>query len=141
MIDQELRRRLSQEIKNLLPLFRYLVLQTETHAFCLALSAAALIGFFPPAWYACHFQRHPALGRCLHRVSRQFSPIPRRPGLRQCATWKSRLSKWARATNFFSAVGLTRRGGYFHSAGNGTESVVEGSADRPYWLNQLMGLI
>ena len=29
------------------PLFRYLVLQTETHAFCLALACAALIGFYP----------------------------------------------------------------------------------------------
>src|ERR1051326_2388004 len=47
MIDQELRRRLIQEIKNLVPLFRYLILQTETHAFCLALAGAALLGFFP----------------------------------------------------------------------------------------------
>src|SRR5215475_4733671 len=29
------------------PLFRYLVLRTETHAFCLALACAALIGFYP----------------------------------------------------------------------------------------------
>src|SRR5437870_12937844 len=47
MIDHDLRRRLIREIKNLFPLFRYLILQTETHAFCLALAAAALIGFFP----------------------------------------------------------------------------------------------
>jgi hypothetical protein len=46
MIDHDLRRRLVREIKNLFPLFRYLILQTETHAFCLALASAALIGFF-----------------------------------------------------------------------------------------------
>src|SRR5437764_9856233 len=47
MIDRDFWRRLSKEIKNLIPLFRYLILQTETHAFCLALAGAALLGFFP----------------------------------------------------------------------------------------------
>jgi membrane protein len=54
MIDREFWRRLPdlgqrllQEIKNLIPLFRYLVLQTETHAFCLALASAATLAFFP----------------------------------------------------------------------------------------------
>ena len=47
MFDRVLVTRLVREIKNLFPLFRYLILQTETHAFCLALAAAALIGFFP----------------------------------------------------------------------------------------------
>src|SRR5436190_23897603 len=40
-------RRLTGELKNLVPLFRYLVLQTETHAFCLGLAGAALLAFFP----------------------------------------------------------------------------------------------
>ncbi len=47
MLNQDFWRRLGKEIKNLFPLFRYLVLQTETHAFCLALAGAALLGFFP----------------------------------------------------------------------------------------------
>jgi uncharacterized BrkB/YihY/UPF0761 family membrane protein len=47
MLNQDFWRRLLKEIKNLFPLFRYLVLQTETHAFCLALAGAALLGFFP----------------------------------------------------------------------------------------------
>src|SRR5215470_1201591 len=46
MLDRDFWRRLAQETQNLFPLFRYLVLQTETHAFCLALAAAALLGFF-----------------------------------------------------------------------------------------------
>src|SRR5262245_5711770 len=33
--------------KTLIPLFRYLVLHTETKAFCLALACAALLGFYP----------------------------------------------------------------------------------------------
>src|SRR3989475_9668480 len=47
IVDRDLWPRLVLEIKNLFPLFRYLVLQTETHAFCLALACAALLGFFP----------------------------------------------------------------------------------------------
>ena len=47
MLNQDFWRRLLKEIQNLFPLFRYLVLQTETHAFCLALAGAALLGFFP----------------------------------------------------------------------------------------------
>src|SRR5215467_9294603 len=47
MIHDDFWSRLAREIKNLLPLFRYLILQTETHAFCLALAGAALVGFFP----------------------------------------------------------------------------------------------
>ena len=55
-------RRFINEIKNLFPLFRYLVLQTETHAFCLALACAALLGLFPASvafltffWYVLHW--------------------------------------------------------------------------------------
>src|ERR1041385_6335959 len=47
MIDREFWRRLAGVIKNLFPLFRYLILQTETHSFCLALAGAALLAFFP----------------------------------------------------------------------------------------------
>src|SRR5260370_38090708 len=47
MFENDSSRRIVQELKNLFPLFRYLVLQTETHAFCLALACAALLGFFP----------------------------------------------------------------------------------------------
>jgi len=47
MFDHDLRHPVAREIKNLFPLFRYLILQTETHAFCLGLAGAALLGFFP----------------------------------------------------------------------------------------------
>src|SRR6266704_5879278 len=47
MFENDSGGRLVQELRNLFPLFRYLILQTETHAFCLALACAALLGFFP----------------------------------------------------------------------------------------------
>ena len=47
MFERDVRIRVAREIKNLFPLFRYLILQTETHAFCLGLACAALLGFYP----------------------------------------------------------------------------------------------
>jgi hypothetical protein len=47
MFASDLWRLIVKETRNLFPLFRYLILQTETHAFCLALACAALLGFFP----------------------------------------------------------------------------------------------
>src|SRR5258708_17502923 len=47
MDSKKLVRDLAAQARTLFPLFRYLVLQTETHAFCLALACAALIGFYP----------------------------------------------------------------------------------------------
>jgi len=47
MFESESSQRIVKEARNLFPLFRYLLLQTETHAFCLALACAALLGFFP----------------------------------------------------------------------------------------------
>src|ERR1043166_3238347 len=51
-------RRFLKEIKNLFPLFRYLVLQTETHAFCLALACAALLGLFPASVVLLTFPKY-----------------------------------------------------------------------------------
>src|SRR2546428_4093940 len=50
--------RITGAIRNLFPLFRYLVLQTETHAFCLALACAALIGFYPFCVLLLSLMRH-----------------------------------------------------------------------------------
>src|ERR1700745_3604390 len=47
MFESESPQRIVKEVRNLFPLFRYLLLQTETHAFCLALACAALLGVFP----------------------------------------------------------------------------------------------
>src|SRR6185503_8577144 len=47
MDRRELFKDLLKNSRTLVPLFRYLILQTETHAFCLALACAALIGFYP----------------------------------------------------------------------------------------------
>ncbi|HEX4999141.1 MAG TPA: YihY/virulence factor BrkB family protein [Terriglobia bacterium] len=52
---------LKNNVRNLWPLFRYLFLRTETHAFCLALSAAALLGFYPFCSMLLWLTRHASL--------------------------------------------------------------------------------
>jgi uncharacterized BrkB/YihY/UPF0761 family membrane protein len=47
MDSRKLFREFVSQARTLFPLFRYLLLRTETHAFCLALACAALIGFYP----------------------------------------------------------------------------------------------
>jgi len=47
MDRQQFTQQLIKHTRSMIPLLRYLVLQTETHAFCLALACAALLGFFP----------------------------------------------------------------------------------------------
>jgi len=47
MDKKQVLRDIATHARSLFPLFRYLILQTETHAFCLALACAALIGFYP----------------------------------------------------------------------------------------------
>src|ERR1051325_8673654 len=80
MLDSDFLRRLWREIQNLVPLFRYLILQSETHSFCLALAAAALVAFFPSClvmlsvfkdllrWQGAH-------DVLLHRVVQTYFPV------------------------------------------------------------------
>jgi hypothetical protein len=44
--------------RTVFPLFRYLILRTETHAFCLALACAALIGFYPFCFLLLSFVKY-----------------------------------------------------------------------------------
>jgi hypothetical protein len=61
MIAHRLLIGLRTNARNLWPLFRYLFLRTETHAFCLALSAAALLGFYPFCSMLLWLTKHAAI--------------------------------------------------------------------------------
>jgi len=141
MIDQELRRRLSQEIKNLIPLFRYLVLQTETHAFCLALAAAALLGFFPSCLVmlaifkkVLHWDN--AYSVLLQTVQSYF-PVDKSTVSYNLAV---RLTQMGRRTGMSSLLWvLLGAAGIFIPLETGLNRLWNVQKDRPYWLNQLVG--
>src|SRR5215471_18382472 len=142
MIDQELRRRLIQEIKNLVPLFRYLVLQTETHAFCLALAGAALLAFFPSCLVALAIFK-----RMLHwdnaytvLLSTVQSYFPFEPKGQITYNLAVRLRQMGRGTGAGSLLWvLLGAAGVFIPLETGLNRLWNVQTDRPYWLNQIVG--
>ncbi len=89
MIDQELRRRLSQEIKNLIPLFRYLFFRRKL-TLLPGPGGGSAARFFPVVPRdAGHFQKDPALGQCLGvllQTVQSYFPVNRGSSV---TTWQS----------------------------------------------------
>ena len=141
MIDHDLRRRLIREIKNLFPLFRYLILQTETHAFCLALASAALIGFFPAclvmlAIFKNTLRWEGAYDVLLNTLQAYF-PISHDFVVRNL---KYHLSLMGRRGELGSLLWiLLGAAGVFIPLETGLNRLWRVQEDRPYWLNQIVG--
>ncbi len=142
--DLDFWRRLAREIKNLFPLFRYLILQTETHAFCLALAAAALLGFFPAClviltvfknvlkWQGAYDVLVNAGG-----VLQTYFPVDQDFVIRNLTY---RLSWMGRRAGLSSLLWvLLGTAGVFVPLETALNRLWQASADRPYWLNQLVG--
>ena len=144
MTDNDFSRRLQAEIKNLIPLFRYLILQTETHAFCLALAGAALIGFFPSclvmlAVFKNILKWGNAYQVLLTTVQAYFPVDPRDPNITH--NLQVRLLQMGRRTGISSLVWvLLGATGVFIPLETGLNRLWKAQKDRPYWLNQLVGL-
>src|SRR5438067_6572103 len=141
MIDHGFWRRLGQEIKNLLPLFRYLILQTETHAFCLALACAALLGFFPASVvlltllrYVLHWD---AAYNVLLDTLRIYFPTSQAFVVRNMVFV---AQTFGRRTQLLSLVWvLMGSAGVFIPLETGFNRLWQVAEDRPYWMNQLVG--
>lgn len=142
MVDREFWQRLSREIKNLIPLFRYLILQTETHAFCLALAGAALLAFFP----ACLVM----LGVFKNVLRWQFaydvllttvqSYFPVDPQDYISRNLKIRLLQMGARAGISTLLWvLLGAAGVFIPLETGLNRLWKVQTDRPYWLNQLVG--
>jgi len=142
MIDREFRRRFVEEIKNLIPLFRYLILQTETHAFCLALAGAALLGFFPAclvmlAIFKNFLKWQGAYDILLTTVQAYFPVDPKDYISRNLSV---RLAQLGRRTELTSLLWvLLGAAGVFIPLETGLNRLWKVQHDRPYWLNQLVG--
>src|SRR5438093_4491829 len=134
-------RRFVSQSKTVIPLFRYLVLQTETHAFCLGLACAALIGFYPFCFlllsvvqYVFRWNRaievviatlreyHPAAQEFLHNLQ---------------ATVATSGKKLQIASVLWILVGAA---GVFIPLESGLNRLWKVEKDRPYWRNQIVGV-
>src|SRR5262245_2314228 len=141
MIDHDLWRRLVQEIRNLIPLFRYLVLQTETHAFCLALAGAALLGFFPSclallAVFKNILRWEGAYDVLLTTIYTYF-PVNQEFVRRNLVAQLQLLKNGAQLTSLLWV--LLGAAGVFIPLETALNRLWKVQGDRPYWLNQIVG--
>ena len=145
MFDHDSWRRLAKETKNLFPLFRYLILQTETHAFCLALAGAALLGFFPSCLVMLAFLKNVLKWNAAYDVLlntvRVYLPASE-PGDAQFVV----RNLTAKLALFGQGAGLTSllwvllgAAGIFVPLETGLNRLWQAREDRPYWLNQIVG--
>jgi membrane protein len=141
MLNQDFWRRLLKEIKNLFPLFRYLVLQTETHAFCLALAGAALLGFFPAclvmlAIFKNVLQWDGAYKILLTTVKSYFptSQATVVAGLDNSVRLLGHSVQWG--SLLWVLLGAA---GVFVPLEMALNRLWKVQEDRPYWLNQVVG--
>jgi membrane protein len=141
MIDHDLWLRLGREIKNLFPLFRYLILRTETHAFCLALAGAALLGFFPSclvilAVFKNILRWEGAYDVFLNTIQTYF-PVDQEFVLRNL---KARLELLGHRGEITSLLWvLLGAAGVFVPLETALNRLWQVHHDRPYWLNQIVG--
>jgi membrane protein len=142
MIDRDFWRRLAGTFKNLFPLFRYLILQTETHAFCLALAAAALLAFFPSclvilAIFKNILRWEGATDVLLTQVLQTYFPVDQDFVIRNL---KFRVVRMGQRTSLISLLWvMLGSAGIFIPLETALNRLWQVSADRPYWLNQLIG--
>jgi membrane protein len=141
MIDRELLLRVGREFKNLVPLFRYLILQTETHAFCLALACAALIGFYPTCLVMLSVLRHILKWDAAYNVFidtlRLYYPHDQDFVIRNLES-----SLPSTTVEIGSLVWiLLAATGIFVPLETGFNRLWQVREDRPYWANQIVGFL
>jgi uncharacterized BrkB/YihY/UPF0761 family membrane protein len=141
MFDSDSGQRFKRELKNLFPLFRYLILQTETHAFCLALACAALLAFFPSCLVLLSVMKNILQWDAAYNVLLDTLEVylPSNQNfviynleVRYRAFGRTELTSliWV----LFGAAAI------FIPLESGFNRLWKVREDRPYWLNQIVGL-
>jgi uncharacterized BrkB/YihY/UPF0761 family membrane protein len=141
MIDQDFWSRLVREIKNLFPLFRYLIIQTETHAFCLALAGAALLAFFPSCLVMLAIFKNILHWDNAYRVLldtlQAYFPVNQDFIVRNLRVTLERMGHRTEIASLLWV--LLGAAGIFIPLETGLNRLWKVPEDRPYWLNQLVG--
>ena len=140
--EQGFFRRFLTESRTVIPLFRYLVLQTETHAFCLALAGAALIGFYPFCFFLMSLMKN-----ILHwnrGADVVIAAILEYYPQSQDFFVNSLVSHVGHAGKKLHVVSivwiLLGAAGVFIPLESALNRLWKVEEDRPYWLNQIIGL-
>src|SRR5262252_6573417 len=141
MIERDFWPRLEKESRNLFPLFRYLVLQTETHAFCLALAGAALLGFFPACTVVLDVFKN-ILGwdgayKVVLKTIQSYFPTNQGAVIGGLEHSVGLLGHRAQLGSLLWV--LLGAAGVFIPLETGLNRLWKVYEDRPYWLNQVVG--
>ncbi len=141
MFNQDTWPTLARETRNLFPLFRYLILQTETHAFCLALACGALLGFFPSCLVMLsvlkHFLHWDAAYNVLLDTLRVYLPSNQPYVIRNLELTFGQFGRPQLVSLVWVLFGAAA---VFIPLESGFNRLWQVREDRPYWLNQLVGL-
>jgi len=141
MFDREpwLQRR--RELKDLVPLFRYLILQTETHAFCLALACGALIGFYPACLVMLSVLKHILQWDAAYNVfiDTLLLYYPTSQDLLISNLEVDLPGRGVEAGSLFWI--LLAATAIFVPLETGFNRLWQVREDRPYWLNQFVGFL
>jgi uncharacterized BrkB/YihY/UPF0761 family membrane protein len=129
------------QTRSAFPLFRYLLLQTETHAFCLALACAALIGFYPFCVLMLYVVRYAfkwnAAYDVLVEAIRDYYPISQKFLIDNL---NISVAQYGHHFSFSSVFWIVLgAAGIFIPLEAGFNRLWKAQADRPYVVNQLVG--
>jgi len=138
---QQFLRDTARHAKTLVPLLRYLVLQTETHAFCLGLACAALIGFYPFCVLLLSLMKYQLKWdggfQVLISTLQAFYPTGRDFLINNLKVSVDLTRRLALGSFFWVFIGAA---GVFIPLETGLNRLWKVQEDRPYWQNQLVGL-
>src|SRR4029079_11795641 len=140
--DQGSFRRFLAESRTVIPLFRYLVLQTETHAFCLGLACAALIGFYPFCFLLMSLMRFvfhwPRGANVIIEAIMEYYPTEQEYFVRNLEVSVLQAGRKLQFASIFWI--LLGAAGIFIPLESALNRLWKVDEDRPYWRNQLVGL-
>jgi uncharacterized BrkB/YihY/UPF0761 family membrane protein len=125
-----------------LPLLRYLVLTTETHAFCGSLAFFALLAFYPASSLLLSLSRYlldwDVAQGVLVQALRQYYPEGQEFLLRNLAVTVSRHGREVAGSIVWILLGAA---GFFLPLEAAFNRLWGFASPRPYWKNQLVGFL
>lgn len=145
MFDTDLtsRRSLAEFFRPVLPILKFLIGRTETHAYCGALAFFALIGFYPFCsvllWTARYLLRWREAENVIVQTLRTYYPEAPDFLLRNLSvTVEQHGSAWQPYSVFWILLGAA---GIFIPLETAFNEIWRAKAHRPYWRNQAVGFL
>jgi membrane protein len=129
-----------KQSRTVIPLFKYLLLQSETHAFCLALACAALLAFYPFCVLLMSLMKY--VFHWTHGVDvivealQDYFPAAQEYFVRNLNLSVAVSGKKQMASIFWVLLGAA---GVFIPLEAGLNRLWKVDQDRPYWRNQIVG--